>query len=132
MTFDSKVLARTPGKPLPKDGGEPGKVLLALVEATEGDDLARLLALLTPEDAASYNRDYQTPEENLADAKQMLGFTLPKQPSITGGELLDDDTALLEVEGVPYEGTRMLYLVELKRTDGRWVYASARPVGMLR
>lgn len=131
MAFDSKVLARTPGKALPKDGGEPGKVLLQLVEATEGNDLASVLALLTPDDAASYNRDYQTPEENLADLKQMLGFTLPKQPKITGGEFLDDDTAVLEVEGVPYEGTRMLYLVTLQRTEGHWRYAWSRPAGIL-
>jgi hypothetical protein len=132
MAFDSRILARTPGKPLPKDGGEPGQVLLKLVEAVEGSDFAGVTALLTPEEAASYNRDYQSPEENLADLKQMLGFTLPKQPKITGGELVDDDTALLEVEGVPYEGTRMLYLVTLQRTHGRWGYASSRPAGILR
>src|SRR5690606_13684217 len=133
MTFDSKVLARTPSKALPEDGGEPGKVLLRLVEPAGGDDFEAILALLTPQEAASYrDRDYQTAEENLADLKQLLGFTLPKQPEITGGELLDDDTAILEVEGTPYERTRMLYLVTLQRSDGRWGYASSRPAGILR
>lgn len=131
VNFDSAVLMRAPGKALPKDGGEPGKTLLALVKAATGDDLPAILALLTPGEAEDYQRDYNTPEENLANAKQMFEFTLPKQPRITGGELLDDDTALLEVEGVPYEGTRVLYLVRIERHGGRWGYASSQRVGLL-
>ena len=61
----------------------------------------------------------------------MLNLTLPKQPRITGGELLDDNIALLEVEGVPNPGMRMLYLVRLERHEGRWGYAYSTPVGML-
>jgi hypothetical protein len=131
VSFDSAVLSRPAGKPLPKDGGEPGQTLLALVAAAQGDDLSKIIALLTPGEAEDYQRDYNTPEENLANAKQMFDFTLPKQPKITGGELLDDNTALLEVEGVPYEGTRILYLVRIERHDGRWGYASSQRVGML-
>lgn len=131
VDFDSAVLMRPAGKPLPKDGGEPGKALLALVAAAQGDDLARIIALLTPTEAQDYQRDYNSPEENLANARQMFNLTLPKQPRITGGELLDDNIALLEVEGVPNPGMRMLYLVRLERHEGRWGYAYSTPVGML-
>jgi hypothetical protein len=132
VSFDSAVLSRAPGKPLPKDGGEPGKVFLGLVEAAKGNDLGKIVALLAPSEAEDYQRDYNTPEENLASAKQMFEFTLPKQPKITGGELPDADTALLEVEGVPYEGSRVLYIVTLQRTGGRWGYLSSNQAGMLR
>ena len=131
VSFDSAVLARVPGKPLPKDGGEPGKALLALVEAAKGDDLAKIIAQLAPGEAEDYQRDYNTPAENLASAKQMFEFTLPKQPQITGGELIDENTALLEVEGVPYAGSRVLYLVTMLRTDGRWGYSGSQQAGML-
>ena len=131
VTFDSAVLARKPGKPIAKDGGEPGKVLLALIDAAQGDDLPKILALLVPSEAEDYQRDYNTPQENLENAKQMFEFTLPKQPKITGGEMLDENTALLEVEGVPYEGSRVLYIVRMEIHDGRWGYASSQRAGML-
>jgi hypothetical protein len=132
LSFDAKVLTRAAGKPIAKDGGEPGKAFMALVTAAQGNDLAKIIALLTPAEAEDYQRDYATPEENLESAKSTLGFQLPKQPKITGGEMLDDNTALLEVEGVPYEDGLMLYLVEMQRHDGRWGFSGARVAGMLR
>lgn len=132
VTFDSVVSGRAPGKPVAKGGGEPGTAFLALVAAAQGDDLAKITALLTPDEAADYARDYNTPEENLAEAKSTLGFQLPKQPKITGGEMLGEDTALLEVEGVPYADGKMLYLVEMQRHDGRWGFSGAHVAGMLR
>ena len=131
VQFDAEVLARTPGKPLPKDGGEPGKAFKAFAAAAAGDDLDQILALLVPSEAEDYQDDYNTKEENLASAKQMFGFTVPKQPKITGGELVDDDTAILEVEGSPYEGSRFLYLVTMQRHDGRWLYEMSQQAGML-
>jgi hypothetical protein len=62
----------------------------------------------------------------------MLDVRLPKQPRITGGEWMADDHAVLEVEGVPYENGRMLYLVEMRRLDGRWVYEGSSIAGLLR
>lgn len=132
VNFDSAILARAPGKPIAKDGGDPGKAFLALVAASQGDDLAKILALLAPGEAEDYQRDYNTAEENLKDAKSTLGFQLPKKPKITGGEFVNDDTALLEVEGVPYEDGKMLYLVEMLRSDGKWGFNSASVAGMLR
>ncbi len=57
---------------------------------------------------------------------------MPKRPKITGGELLAEDDALLEVEGVPYENGRMLYLVEMRKVEGRWVHSSSSVAGLLK
>jgi hypothetical protein len=132
LSFESDVLSRAPGKPMARDGEAPGKAFLALRDAVGGSDLAKILALLTPNEGKSYQEDWRTPAENLASAKEMLGVRLPKSPRITGGEWLADDHALLEVEGVPYENGRMLYFVEMRRLDGRWVYDSSSIAGMLR
>lgn len=132
VTFDTAILSRPAGKPVAKDGGEPGKAFLALVAAAQGNDLGKILALLTPGQAEDYQRDYNTPEENLESAKSTLGYQLPKKPKVTGGEMPDDNTALLEVEGVPYEDGKMLYIVEMQRTDGHWGFSSAHIAGMLR
>jgi hypothetical protein len=132
LSFESDVLSRAPGKPMARDGEAPGKALLALRDAVGGNDLAKILALLTPQEAKSYQEDWRTPAENLASAKEILDARLPKQPKITGGEWVAEDHAVLEVEGVPYENGRMLYLVEMRRLDGRWVYESASVAGLLR
>ena len=132
LSFESDVLGRPAGKPLPADGGDGGKAFLALRAAVGGEDLAKILALLTPDQAESYQEDWRTPAENLAAAKDILDTRLPKQPKITGGELLADDHALLEVEGAPYEDGRMLYVVEMRKLGGTWVYADGNIAGMLR
>jgi hypothetical protein len=132
LSFEADVLARAAGKPMAPDGEAPGKALLALRDAVGGTDLAKILALLTPQEAKSYQEDWRTPAENLASAKEMLDIRLPKKPKITGGELVANDHAVLEVEGVPYENGHMLYLVEMRLLAGHWVYESSSVAGMLR
>jgi hypothetical protein len=132
LSFEADVLARAPGKPLARDGEAPGKALLALRAAVGGTDLATILALLTPHEAKDYQEDWRSPAENLASAKEMLDIRLPKKPKITGGEMVADDHAVLEVEGVPYENGHMLYLVEMRLIDGRWLYETSSVAGLLR
>jgi hypothetical protein len=131
VTFASNVLARTPGKPLPADGGPAGKALLELVSAVAGRSLAPILAGLSPDQAASFQESYRTPAENLESAKEILGARLPKKPKITGGEQLAADRVLLEVEGTPFEGMRNLYLVEMSLLEGRWRWVGSIPAGVL-
>ncbi|TLY49410.1 MAG: hypothetical protein E6K53_13785 [Gammaproteobacteria bacterium] len=132
FTFDSAVLGHTPGKPLAKDGGEPGKAFRTFLTAAQGDDLAKITAQMSRRQAAGYQRDYNTPAENLKDLKQTMGFKLPKQPRVSGGELVDDDYALLDVEGDSGGGSAWLFRVEMRREDGHWVYDDAGRVGMLK
>jgi hypothetical protein len=131
VTFDTKVLTRTPGKPLPGNGGPAGSALLELIRAVGGKTLPPILAGLTPREAASYQESYRSPAENLQSAKDILGTRLPKQPEITGGEQMADDHVILEVEGVPFGKTRMLYLIEMRLVDGRWRYDGSSSVGLL-
>jgi len=131
VKFDTAVAARVSGKPLPADGGEAGKALDALIKAAKGDDLDNIIALLAPSEAENYQQEYNTPEENLASAKQMFDFSLPKHHKITGGEFRDEDTALLEVEGAPHAGMHVLYIVTMERTDGRWGFATSQWAGIL-
>lgn len=132
LAFESDVISRPAGKPLPAGGGDPGKALLALRAAIGGKDLGKILAHLTPEEAKGYQEDWRSPEENLASANELLDIHVPKKPKITGGESLADDRVLLEVEGDPYGSGKMLYLVEMKRVAGKWLFASSSPVGLLR
>jgi len=132
LSFEADVVSRAPGKPLAKDGEAPGRALLALRSAIAGKDMAKILALLTPESAKGYQEDWRTPAENLASAKEILDVQVPKKPKITGGELLGEDQAVLEVEGTPYEGGHMLYLVKMRLVGGKWVYEQTSVAGMLR
>ena len=132
LAFESDVISRPAGKPIPAGGGDAGKALLALRAAIGGKDLGKILAFLTPEEAKSYQEDWRSPEENLASANELLDIRVPKKPKITGGETLAADRVLLEVEGDPYGSGKMLYLVEMKQVGGKWLFASSSPVGMLR
>lgn len=132
LSFEADVVSRKPGTPMARDGEAPGQALLALRAAVAGDDLSKILALLTPALAKSYQEDWRTPAENLSSAKEVLDIRLPKKPRIIGGEMLADDHAVLEVEGEPYENGHMLYLVEMRRIDGHWVYEGSSVAGMLR
>lgn len=130
--FSAPVQSRAQGKAMAADGGPAGKSFYALAKAIGGNDLNAILALLTAEAGADFQRDYNTPEENLAWAKDLLSTRIPKKAKVTGGEQLADDHALLEVEGEPWEGSKMLYEVEMRLVDGKWVYASSSTAGMLR
>jgi hypothetical protein len=132
VSFDSTVLARKPGNALAKDGGDPGKAFRAFLAAAQGEDLDKILAQMSRRRAANYMHDYNTPAENLKDLKQTLGFKLPKQPRVTGGELVSEDYALLDVEGDSGGGSAWLFCVEMRREDGNWRYDDAGRAGMLK
>lgn len=131
VSFDTEILSRPAGKPLGKDGGEPGKAFGALVAASTGDDLGKILAGLAPDNAQMFESEYSTPEDNLSRVKQWFEWNLPAKPKVTGGEITDD-TALLEVESQPDPDSRMLYLVAMERHGGRWGFKSAQVLGMLK
>ena len=70
-----------------------------------------------------------------ANWKAEILFTRPGAMELTSSTLNVSTTyvpRLLEIEGVPYENGHMLYLVEMRRVDGRWLYENSRVAGMLR
>lgn len=105
-----------PGKPLPKDGGEPGKVFNAQIAAIAKGDFDALIKLSPPEHrdsiAASAKKDGGKMEMMAAQA-----FT-PSKATITSGSI-DGDKAWLDFDGVQ-GGEAMKGLAIVERKDGAW------------
>lgn len=131
LSFDTAVLTHAVGKPLPRDGGAPGDALRALVAGLNGNDFDAILALLSEGAAVDFQESWRSPAENLKVARTVLGKTMPQRPLVTGGELWTNDHAVLEVEGTTSQGIKLLYLVEMRRVHGQWVFDSSRSVGTL-
>jgi hypothetical protein len=132
LQFDVPVQARASGKAIPNAAQSPAaKSLVALLEAIKGNNLQPILAGLSADEARSYQRDYNTEAENLSSAKQMLGVMLPKKAKVIAAEQLADDRVLLEVQGEAFPGRNMLYLVEMRKEKGAWVYEATYPLGLL-
>lgn len=132
LSFDTPVQSRKAGAALPADGGDAGKAFLALSAALQAKNKTVLMAHLDAEDAASYQADYYTPEENSERLLKHFEMRLPKQAKVTGGETVDAETVLLEVEGVPFANKKMLYQVEMRNVDGAWRYVSSDTFGFVK
>jgi hypothetical protein len=120
VTFDlPKPGAPAPGTPLPAGGGEPGKALLAWVEAYRQGDFATLERVLPPGKAADQWGYYEDPKER-AEAIRQDGNLEPKSAKVLSGVRLGD-YALLTVEVPPLWGEgRQKALVGLSLVDGSW------------
>jgi hypothetical protein len=132
MSFTSPVLYQTPGPALPAGGGPAGKAFLAVCAAHKAKNVAVLLAQLTPEDAQDYAADWRTPAENQKALVESFDWMLPKQAKVTGGQAPDADTALLEVEGAPYPGGKMLYQVHMQKQGDSWRFVRSTTLGLLK
>lgn len=131
LKFAATVVRPPAGTGLPADGGEPGQALAALYRAVAGKDWAGIKAGVAPDRMSSFEHDYNSPEENLKEAVEMLGdFWLPKHPRVTGGELRGD-AAILEVEGELYPGAKWLFLVQMDKGTAGWQFSQKVPAGRL-
>ncbi|MGB4859829.1 MAG: hypothetical protein WBP11_10940 [Dokdonella sp.] len=105
-----------PGKPLPADGGEPGKVLTAQIAAIAKGDFDALIKLSPPEHRASImaaaKKDGGKMEMMAAQA-----FT-PSKATVTGGSI-EGDKAWLDFDGVQ-GGEVVKGMAILERADGAW------------
>lgn len=132
LSFDVPVQARPVGAALPAGGGDAGKAFLALSAALKAKNKTLLMAHLDADDVESYQADYYTPEENAKRLLEHFEMRLPKQPKVTGGELIDAERVLLEVEGAPFATKKMLYHVEMRKVDGAWRYVLSVALGFLK
>jgi len=132
LTFDSGVTRLPAGTPLGAGGGAAGTALTAFVAAVKKQQWPAIKAGLTPSSIATFDKSYNTPEENASSAADIIQAWLPKSGlKIVGGELRGD-TADLDVEGEMFPGTNALYLARLRQVGGAWLFDSAGMVGMLR
>lgn len=117
LAFDLPVVTEVqrPGRPLPADGGEPGKAVLAHFAAMASGDLAKIKAISRPEQVAMIEA------ESEGDLKEMLEFMqamTPTEVRITGGAI-DGDSALVDYTG-SRDGAQVTGTAELERVAGRW------------
>jgi hypothetical protein len=132
VTFDVPVNRRPPGTSLPAGGGEAGKSFLALCAAVQAKNLNGIRENLTEDVYKMLTPDYNTEEENLESAVDILKARLPKKNvKVVGGESTSD-AVLLEVEGEMFEGTNALYVIKMVKSGSHWVYEQSAPAGILR
>jgi hypothetical protein len=132
LTFDTAVTRLPARTPLAAGGGAPGKALTAWLAAVKTQQWPAIKAGLAPEAVATFEKSYNSPEENASSAAELLQAWLPKSGlKIVGGEQ-GGDTADLDIEGEMFPGTNALYLARLRQVGGQWLFESAGVVGMLR
>ena len=121
LAFDAAV-AQPPGKPLPSDGGEPGKAYRAWTAAVAKGDLAVLRAMAAGEyDAWRLKSEDQ---DEVKSALKDLRDGTPVEARILGGRM-DGDDAVLWVEGRDRDDLLRRGRVRLQRMDGGWRYVEA-------
>ena len=120
VTFDLPILREGPlaraGKPLPPDGGAPGKALRAMVDATQAGDVDAMLKLSNPERRAGIEEAKAAGE--LPQMLAMAKLFTPNIKAITGGTI-DGDTAAVDFIGLQ-DGEEVKGTGDLVLVDGVW------------
>ena len=132
VTFTAEVVPALTGTALAVGGGEPGKALTAFMGAIAKKSWPGIKAGLTPRALPMFDKDYNTPAENVSSAVDILNAWLPMAKfKVAGGVLVNDTTAVLELEGERF-GSRQLSLVKMVKTGAVWQFDQSVPAGMLR
>ena len=121
LDFDAAVTP-PPGKPLPADGGEPGKAYRAWTAAVAKGDLPVLRALV----GGDYNgwRLNSEDQGNVKEALKDLRDGTPLQARILRGRI-DGDSAVLWVEGKDRDDILRGGRVRMERVAGVWRFMGA-------
>jgi hypothetical protein len=121
LRFDVAITP-PPGKPLPADGGEPGKAYRAWIAAVAKGDLAALRAMV----GGDYNgwRIKSDDQDDVKAALKDLRDGTPMQARILRGRI-DGDSAVVWVEGKDRDDILRRGRVLLQRSDGVWRYMEA-------
>lgn len=123
VTFDLKVESTVvpAGTPLPPDGGEPGKAVMAHFAAIEKNDFKALMATAQPEQAKM-----MAASEKAGEAKEMFKMMRemsPRKVKVTGGTI-DGDDALVDFDAVA-DGKPVKGVAECVRIAGKWYMAGS-------
>ncbi len=132
VKFSADVIPALTGTALPAGGGDPGKALNTFLAAVKAKNWTGIKAGLGPKAAPMFDKSYNTPKENADSASDILNARLPMQGlKITGGQLINPTTAIVEVEGDRF-GTKNLSLVKMVKTGAVWQFDESAPAGMIR
>ena len=115
LRFDVAVTP-LPGKPLPADGGEPGRAYRAWLDAVAKGDVAALRTLVGRDHAGSF------PEDDPSQVKEAIKDARDGAPVLARIErgLVDGDRALLWVEGKDRDDILRRGRVRMLRERGAW------------
>lgn len=132
LTFGVDLPALEAGTTLPAGGGDPGKALLALLAAANRKDWAGIRAGSGPSALQSFDKSYNSPAENAADAADQLNAWLPVQKmKITGGQVRGN-VAILDVEGEMFPGMMSLSLARMVKSGNAWLFEEAVRAGSVK
>ena len=115
---DNYVYASPTAKPLPADGGEPGRALLALTKALESGDMEAIIAQSMPPEQAPAMRA-QVAEQGEDKFLSMMRLMRPVRAQVKGGSV-DGDSAVVDFSGGMADGSAVAGKAEMKRLEGRW------------
>ena len=121
LNFDVAITP-PPGKPLPADGGEPGKAYRTWTTAIAKGDLPALRALVGDD----YNswRIKSDDQDDVKGALKDLRDGTPAQAKVLRGRI-DGDNAVLWVEGKDRDDILRRGRVSLARVEGAWRFMEA-------
>jgi hypothetical protein len=108
-----------PGKPLPADGGAPGKAVLAHFAAAAGGDWNKLKSISHP-DQRSQMEASEKAGEHQAMFEFLQKFT-PRKVRITGGTI-DGEHAQVDYTGEE-QGRPVTGIAEAVQFEGKWYFA---------
>lgn len=132
VKFSADVVAAPTGTPLPAGGGDPGKALTTFLASVTKKNWPAIKAGLSPRALPMFDKDYNTPAENAATASDLFNAWLPMTKlKVGGGLLVNDTTAVLEVEGERF-GSRVMSLVRMVKTGAAWQFDQSAQAGALR
>ncbi len=94
-------------------------------------DFAAIKSRLSAENIDILVEDYNSDQENLDSMIGILDIWLPKKMKFLSGTV-SDSQAVLELQGEPYAGTRMIYLARMQRTVDGWLFDGAVPAGFMK
>lgn len=132
VKFSADIVRPPEGTALPAGGGDPGKAFTTFLGAVAKKNWAGIKAGLGPKGLAMFDRSYNTPAENASSTADILNARLPMAKiKVTGGRLLGDRVAVLEVEGERF-GSPSMSLVRMVKTGTTWQFDESAPAGSLR
>jgi hypothetical protein len=105
------------GKPLPADGGEPGKVFLANHEAMRKGDVDTMIATASEETASQMRAAKAEPD--FPQMLEMMKAFAPATVKVVSGEE-DGDNATLKIEGADEAGEKMYGTTRMVKEGGAW------------
>jgi hypothetical protein len=119
------------GDALPAGGGDPGHALRAFLAAVAAKNWNAIRAASSPAALQIFDKSYNTPQENAADAADLIDAWIPKQKRVVARGQLFGDSAMLDVEGETFPGMMGLSRVRMVKTGSVWQFDRAAMAGTL-